>query len=215
LLSFNFFSTVHSVPHLPPSPFVSKITGLTTCNNIWTSPRPGSCQILLSQTLCSFIPPKSLFSQFQKALAKVANQYSIFSFHGLSANFSTSNQALLEVLSSLGLDDLLLSRFPLLPLPPLCAHVLMRITHWLSVPVFMGSSASFSTQRAQKQTRNLIYSHEKNTASLHRQKSFCTLDLQPKIKVHQIHANGARRLETGFKTTGRNVMFKEERVSPA
>lgn len=49
--------------------------------------------------------PILVSSQFEKALAKVSNQCSsLFTLGDLSANFSTSNQALLKDLSSLGLE---------------------------------------------------------------------------------------------------------------
>lgn len=92
----------------------------------------------------------------------------------------------------------------------------MRIIHWLSVTHLLQASQFPPLHReCKKQRRNLIHSHEKNTASLCRQKSFCTPDLQPKFKFHQKYANGTRRLEFGFKTTGRNVMSEEESISPA
>lgn len=165
-------------------------------------------------TSCSFIPLKSFSSQFLKALAKVPNQYSSFSLHGLSANFSTSNQTLLQFQSPLGSDVSFLQTIPLLPLPSLCVHVPMRIIHCLSVTYLFWASQFPSLHREhKKQRRNLTHRHKKDTAPLCRQKPFCTPDLQPKFKLHHIHANGTRRF--GFKTTGRNVMFKEESISPA
>lgn len=77
----------------------------------------------------------------------------------------------------------------------------------------MGSSVSYSTQKAQE-AKEKSHLQSRKTYSLYRHES-CTPDLQSKFGFHQILANGTRKLEFGFKTVGRNVMFKEESASAA
>lgn len=108
---------------------------------------------LIFSMLYSFISPFLsvpilVSSQFQKALAKVPNQCSIFTPCGLPANFSTSNQALLEILSSLGLEDSFNdSSHPTLITLCTCSNGEHLLPFWFSP--FMGLSVPFSSTQRQ------------------------------------------------------------------
>lgn len=101
------------------------------------------------------------------------------------------------------------------PTPTTPAHVLMEIIHQLSVPIFYGLLSFLLYTESTRSKEEISSTIMKITMSLCRHKSFWTPDLQPKFRFHQIDANGSWRSEFGFKTTGGNVMFKEESVSAA
>lgn len=90
----------------------------------------------------------------------------------------------------------------------------MRIIHWLSVThLLWASQFPFLHRGHKKQRRNLTHSHEKEYSTSMQAEILLHFRPSPKFKLHHIHANGTRRF--GFKTIGRNVMFKEESISPA
>lgn len=102
------------------------------------------------------------------------------------------------------------------PTPTMPAHVLMRIIHQLSVPhILWALSFLLYTESTTSKEEISSTTTKKTTVALSRHKSFCTPDLQPKFRFHQTLANGTRRLEFGFKTMRKEVMFKEESVSAA
>lgn len=162
------------VAHIPSPLFISKITGLTTCNNIWMSPPPGSQQTLLSLHSTKIIllsVSKGTCQNFKSILSLFSPWLVSQLRHFQSSSFGS------PVIPWLTWFFPLMILF--LPFPSLCVQVLMRIIHWLSITHLLWASQFLSPlPREHKQRRrNLIHSHKQITASLHRQKSFCTLDL--------------------------------------